>query len=565
MQRNSPEVHTSRTWLLAALLGLFAALALFTSQQREPFAPVSQGLLSSAASDANNFLHTNATYSQTRYYPNGQINAKNVHRLRPAWIFQTARQPQQATPLVVNGVMYVTTSLNHLYALNAKTGEQYWHYVHELGPVTSLCCGPNNRGVAVLGDKVFMATIDAKLVALDAKTGKPVWETTVANPERGYSLTMAPTAVRGKVLIGVSGGEFGIRGFVRAYDAGTGKRIWNFHTIPGNSVGVWATHDATGRDLHRDIAAEKKAFARRGDPYKTLGGAVWQNPAVDLETNRIYFVVGNPSPDFDGSVRPGDNLYTNSLVSLDLDTGKYRCHFQYIPHDLWDLDAASPPILLDVKDAHGNVVPGVIHAGKIGQVFVHRRDDCSLIRFSEPLVPQEGIWTVPTSEGVRMAPGVHGGVNWSPMAVNERLGLAYALAVHQPMTFWTRRSSYPGGRVWLGGRFRLVPDADQYGNITALDYHTGKIRWQVKTRLPMIGGALATAGGLLFVGEGTGWFRAYNAKTARRLWSFYTGAGVNAPPASYAVDGKQYVAVAVGGNNALHTKAGFSIIAFTLD
>jgi outer membrane protein assembly factor BamB len=200
---------------------------------------------------------------------------------------------------------------------------------------------------------------------------------------------MAPTAVDGKILIGTNGGEYGIRGFVRAYDADTGKLVWNFDTIPENSVGVWATHDATGKDMHRDIEAEKAALKKMGDPYKTLGGGVWQNPAVDLKNKRIYFVVGNPSPDLDGSIRPGDNLYTDSLVSLDLDTGKYACHFQYIAHDVWDLDAVSPPILVDVKDKDGNTVPGVIHAGKTGNVYVHKRDDCSLIRFSEHVDPAD--------------------------------------------------------------------------------------------------------------------------------------------------------------------------------
>ena len=364
-----------------------------------PVSPVSQGQLNAAAGDENNFLHTNGNYDQTRYFPGKQINTSNVGKLHPAWIFQTeVKESMQTTPIVVNGVMYVTTSFNHVYALNAKTGEEYWHYKHAMGPVTTYCCGPNNRGVAVYDDKVYLATLNSKLVALDAKTGSIVWQTQIADPTLGYSETMAPTAVNGKILIGTSGGEYGIRGFVRAYDAKTGKLVWNFDTIPENSVGVWATTDATGRDMHRDIAAEKAALEKMGDPYKTLGGPVWQNPAVDLKTNRIYFVVGNPSPRHDGSLRPGDNLYTNSLVSVDLDTGKYVCHFQYIAHDLWDLDAASPPILVDVKDKDGKVVPGVIHGGKTGHVYVHNRDDCSLIRFSEAMVPQENVWTLPTKE-----------------------------------------------------------------------------------------------------------------------------------------------------------------------
>jgi len=295
---------------------------------------VSQDLLNRAAGDGNNFLHTNGNYHQTRYYPNRQINVSNVSKLRPAWMFQTeVKESLETTPIVVNGIMYVTTAFDHVYALDARTGEQIWHYKHAMGPITTYCCGPNNRGVAVYGDHVYLGTLDAKLVALDAKTGKKIWEQQVGDPELGYSETMAPTAVNGKILIGTNGGEYGIRGFVKAYDAKDGKLLWTFNTIPEDSVGVWATKDATGRDMLRNIAAEKEAFAKKGDPYKTLGCGVWQNPAVDLDTKRIYFLVGNPSPDLDGGLRPGDNLYTDSLVSVDLETGKYACHFQYIAHD----------------------------------------------------------------------------------------------------------------------------------------------------------------------------------------------------------------------------------------
>ena len=276
--------------------------------------PVSQQQLSSAAKDSSNFLATNGNYEQTRFYPNDQINRNNVAHLHPAWIFTTeVKELMETSPIIVNGVMYATTSFSHVYALDAKTGQQIWHFKPKLGAVTTFCCGPNNRGVAVYDDKVYVATLDSKLYALDAKSGDVVWQVQIADPEKGYSETMAPTAVDGKILIGTNGGEYGIRGFVRAYDAKDGKLLWNFDTIPENSVGVWATKDATGRDEHRDIAAEKAALAKNGDPYKTLGGGVWQNPSVDLATKRIYFVVGNPSPDLYGAIRPGDNLYTDSL------------------------------------------------------------------------------------------------------------------------------------------------------------------------------------------------------------------------------------------------------------
>jgi alcohol dehydrogenase (cytochrome c) len=527
---------------------------------------VTQDLLNRAGGDGNNFLHTNGNYHQTRYYPARQINVSNVHLLRPAWIFQTeVVESMETTPIVVNGIMYVTTSFNHVYALDARTGREIWHYKQNLEPATAPCCGPNNRGVAVYGDMVYMGTLDSKLVALDAKTGKQVWESQIADPLKGYSETMAPTAVDGKILIGTNGGEFGIRGFVKAFDAKTGELLWTFHTIPENSVGVWATHDATGRDMRRDIAAEKAALAANGDPYETLGGGVWQNPAVDRELNRILFVVGNPSPDLDGSLRPGDNLYTDSLVSVDLDTGQYVCHFQYIAHDVWDLDAVSPPILTDVLDDEGNTVPGLLHGGKTGHVYVHDRRDCSLIRFSEAMVPQEDMWTLPTPEGARMLPGANGGVEWSPMAIDPNLRLTYAINLHQPMTYTVESAPYPGGtKLWLGGSFDVIPEEEQWGNVTAVAYDTGKIIWQVKTEQPMIGGVLATAGGLVFTGEGNGQFKAYDSATGSVLWTFQAGAGVNAPPSSYTVEGKQYIVVGAGGNTQLNYKRGNDIIAFTL-
>ncbi len=526
-----------------------------------------QDLLNHAGQDANNFLMTNGDYTQKRYFPNRQINTMNVRHLHPAWIFQTeVKETQETSPIVVDGVMYVTTAFDHVYALDARTGAELWHYKQPLGPITTYCCGPNNRGVAVYGNMVYLATLDSKLVALDAKTGKLAWQSDIADPELGYSETMAPTAVDGKILIGTNGGEYGIRGFVKAFDAKTGKLIWTFSTIPDNTVGVWATKDATGQDLHRDIAAEKAALAKLGDPAKTLGGGVWQNPSVDLANRRIYFVVGNPSPDLDGGPRPGDNLYTDSLVAVDLDTGKYVCHFQYVPHDVWDLDATSPTVLADAKNETGATVPAVLHAGKTGFVYVNDRKDCHLIRFSEAMVPQENMFALPTpGVGTRMLPGANGGVEWSPMAVDPTLNLAYAINLHQPMHYMVKSAAYPDGKLWLGGAFTVIPEEEQWGNVTAVDYNTGKIRWQVKTAQPMIGGILATAGGLVFTGESNGFFKAYDSASGAELWRFQAGAGVNAPPSGYTVEGREYIVVGAGGNAQVDAKRGNNIIAFTLD
>jgi PQQ-dependent dehydrogenase (methanol/ethanol family) len=417
-----------------------------------------------------------------------------------------------------------------------------------------------------MGDRLFMGTLDAKLVALDAKTGKTVWETQIADPEAGYSETMAPVAVDGKVLIGTNGGEYGIRGFVKAFNAADGKLLWTFYTIPEKGhEGVWNPKDATGRDMKRDIAAEKKQLADKGgDFYKTLGGGVWMAPAVDKETNTVFFVVGNPSPDLYGAERPGDNLYTDSIVAIDLNTGAYKWHYQYVAHDVWDLDAVSPVILTEAKGKDGKMRKVALHAGKTGHVYVHDRATGELIRFSEAMIPQENMWVLPTKDGARMLPGANGGVEWSPMAFNPKLRLAYAANLHQPMTYHVEEAKYPGGKLWLGGAFKVIPSEKQWGRLAAVDVDTGKMVWKFDTDLPLMGGALATAGDLVFNGEGNGWFRAFDAKTGKKLWEFYCGAGVNAPAVTYMVGNKQYVAVAAGGNTQIDFKRGNSVVVFAL-
>lgn len=528
---------------------------------------VPQARLDAADRDAANFLHSNMSYAQTRFYPATQINVNNVRQLRPAFVFQTeVLESMETAPIVVDGVMYLTTAYNHVYAIDAVTGEQFWHYKHPMGPVTTFCCGPNNRGVAVMGDRLFMGTLDAKLVSLDARTGKLLWETQIADPELGYSETMAPVAVDGMVLIGTNGGEYGIRGFVKAFDAQTGKLRWTFDTVPEKGhEGVWAERDATGRDMKRDIAAEKAQLAKAGGGfYKTLGGGVWMAPAVDRETRTVFFVVGNPSPDLYGAERPGDNLYTDSIVAIDLDRGTYKWHYQYIAHDVWDLDAASPVILTEARDRGGRLRKVAIHGGKTGHVYVHDRATGELLRFSEAMVPQESMWTLPTKEGARMLPGANGGVEWSPMAVNPRLRLAYAANLHQPMTYHVEPSPYPGGKLWLGGAFKVIPGEQQWGRLAAVHLDTGRLAWKFDTAQPLIGGVLATAGDLVFNGEGNGWFRAFDARNGRKLWEFQCGAGVNAPAVSYMVDGRQYIAVAAGGNTQIDFKRGNSVFVFSL-
>jgi alcohol dehydrogenase (cytochrome c) len=528
---------------------------------------VSQSQLDGADKNGSNFLHSNGNYAQTRYHAASQINTRNVSKLKPAFVFQTeVLESMETAPIVVDGVMYITTSFNHVYALDAKTGKEFWHYKHKQGPVTTYCCGPNNRGVAVMNDRLYMGTLDAKLVALDAKTGKVLWATQIADPELGYSETMAPVAVDGKILIGTNGGEYGIRGFVKAYDANDGKLLWTFDTVPEKGhEGVWAVNDATNRNMHRDISAEKAQLAKTGGGfYKTLGGGVWMAPAVDKDTRTAFFVVGNPSPDLYGAERPGDNLYTDSIVAVNLDTGAYKWHYQYVAHDVWDLDAVSPVILTEAKGKDGKMRKVAIHGGKTGHIYVHDRNTGELIRFSEAMVPQENMWVLPTANGARMLPGANGGVEWSPMAINPKLRLAYAANLHQPMTYHVEEAKYPGGKLWLGGAFKVIAAEKQWGRLAAVNMDTGKMAWKFDTEQPLIGGVLATAGDLVFNGEGNGLFRAFDARSGKMLWEYQCGAGVNAPAVSYMVGNKQYVAVAAGGNTQLDFKRGNSVLVFAL-
>jgi alcohol dehydrogenase (cytochrome c) len=528
---------------------------------------VTQARLDAAARDGANFLHSNGSYAQTRYHAANQINAGNVGKLKPAFVFQTeVLESMETAPIVVDGIMYLTTSYNHIYAIDAATGKEFWHYKHKQGPVTTYCCGPNNRGVAIMGDRVYMGTLDAKLLALDAKTGKVLWAQQIDDPEKGYSETMAPVAVNGKILIGTNGGEYGIRGFVKAFDANDGKLLWTFYTIPEQGhEGVWAANDATGRNMKRDIAAEKQQLqSGGGDFYKTLGGGVWMAPAVDKDTNTAFFVVGNPSPDLYGKERPGDNLYTDSIVAVDLNTGQKKWHYQYVAHDVWDLDAVSPVILTEAKDKAGKMRKVAIHGGKTGHVYVHDRATGELIRFSQAMIPQENMWVLPTQSGARMLPGANGGVEWSPMAFNPKTRLVYAANLHQPMTYHVEEAKYPGGKLWLGGAFKVIPTEKQWGRLAAVDVDTGKMVWKVDTEQPLMGGVLATAGDLVFNGEGNGYFRAFDAKNGKKLWEFQCGAGVNAPAVTYMVKGKQYVAVAAGGNTQLDFKRGNSVFVFAL-
>ncbi len=519
-------------------------------------------MLLNAASNPKEWLMYGHDYSNDRYSGLDQVNASTVASLVPRWIFQTGIVASfETTPVVYNGVMYVTTAYNHLFALNARTGKLIWRYDQKLG-TTIFCCGPVNRGVAVAYGNVYMGTLDAQLVVLDAATGKVKWTRQVADPTLGYSLTLAPLVYKNIVIVGTSGAEYGIRGFVQAYDAQTGAPLWRWYTIPETGwEGKWSTTTPEGEPLHRDIAKEKADWPKYKDAWMHGGGSMWQTPAVDPQLNLIYMGIGNPSPDLDGGIRPGDNLYTESVVAVNAANGQLAWYYQEVPHDVWDLDQTSPPLLFTVT-VNGQTIPAVGAAGKTGWFYVLDRRTGQRIRRSEPFVPLENLFAQPTAQGVRMLPGANGGSEWSPVSYSPQTQNVYVAALHQPMTYAWHYAPWEKAKLWLGSAFVAIPGEKQYGTFTAIDVNTGKITWQKKVDQPMMGGSLATGGGLVFVGEGNGSFNAYSASSGDLLWQFQAGAGVNAAPMAFDLDGQEYVAVASGGNFQLSYPYGDAVIVF---
>ena len=502
--------------------------------------------MKSAGDDPANWLLHGHGYTNQRYSALKKINAGNVKKLSPAAIVQTGMTASfETTPIVSDGVMYLTTpvvdSKMKILALNAATGERYWETTYNIDQAKT-CCGPVNRGLALGYGKVYVATLDARLLALDAKTGKQDWETKIADPRAGFSETMAPQIYDGMVVVGSAGGEWPIRGFVAAYDAKSGKQVWRWH------------------------ATDPKTF--EGDSWKQGGGMVWTTPAIDTEQGLVIFSTGNPNPDLDGTKRKGDNLYTDSIVALDAKTGKIKWHYQEVKHDVWDYDAVSNVVLFDTR-VDGKTVPAAGEAGKVGWLFVVNRKTGKLIRKSDPLVKMsDNMFTKPTKKGVFMMPGANGGAEWSPPAYSPDTKLLYVMEMNQRMNFTNKETTATiPGQIRLGSTFKNVKGdkALQNGVLDAVNVDTGKVAWKYKAPQPMIGGVLATAGNLVFTGEGNGWFDAFDAKTGKKLWRYNLGAGVNAPPVSYEVDGTQYIAVAAGGNFQMDYPRGDAVAIFKLN
>jgi alcohol dehydrogenase (cytochrome c) len=488
-----------------------------------------------AAGEPGNWLTYSGNYAGHRFSPLQEITPANVADLRVKWVYQFRERRTEVSPLVADGVMYVTAP-NFAAALDARTGRTLWTYERPV-PLDqqTIGFGRVNRGAAILDGTVFVGTLDAHVVALDAKSGAVRWDVAVADYKLGYCLTLAPLAIRGKVLVGTSGGEAGIRGFVDAYDAKTGKRLWRFWTIPG-----------PGEPGHETWS---------GEAWKTGGGSTWVTGSYDPELNLVYWGTGNPGPDWNGDVRPGDNLYTCSLVALDAESGKLKWHFQFTPHDTHDWDSTHVPVLLE-GTMRGKTRKLVANANRNGFYYVLDRETGEFL-VGTPYAKQtwaEGLddrgrpkvipGTEPSEAGTLVWPSLQGATNWFSPSYSPLTRLFYVAVREMGAVYYKREAEYKPGTFFAGGGERTLSGDQAWGAVRALDVETGKRRWEFRLQSPTWAGVMATAGGLVFGGSDEGNFFALDAGTGKPLWDFQAGGPVVANPISFAVDGRQYVAVA---------------------
>jgi quinohemoprotein ethanol dehydrogenase len=540
-----------------------------------------------------------------RYSPLDAIDTDNVKDLKGVWMTDlkdsgiAAKYSQEAQPVFYEGVLYVPTGEDDVFAVDVEDGRILWEYNANLDQkISTVCCGWLSRGVALGEGKVYLGQLDGLLVALDQKTGKKVWETPVGDWREGYTITAAPLYYDGLVITGVSGGEFSIRGRVQAYDAKTGKEVWRFHTIPGpGEVG----HDS---------------WPSGNDSWQHGGAPVWQTPAVDPELGLLYFSTGNASPDLDGRRRAGDNLFSASIVAVDAKTGKYRWHFQQVHHDIWDYDGPSPVVLFDADDHKA-----IAQASKTGWIYVLDRETGKpLLPVEEQQVPQDplqqtartqpmpqydalfphavtdadvaeirglvkknvkngedatvikgkGIFTPFNRNTVAIVPGPQGGTNWQPMSYNPDTGLLYNCSMRSVSGYAQRNPALPEGKKGsvadFGSVFTTTGFGSQTGYLTAFDPSSGEVEWQKRWAESCYAGTVTTGGGLVFVGRNNGELQAYDAESGDGpLWSFQTGAGANTTPTVFEWNGTQYLAFAAGGNSLAATPHGDNLWLFSLD
>ncbi len=543
-----------RTLRIISLLNLIVLMLASTTMGQ---APPPQGLpltyerLLKATEEPGNWLTYGGDYRSHHYSSLNQITADNVHRLRAKWIYQFHRSKVEATPIVVDGVMYLTRPPSDVIALDAETGRALWTFEYRLASNVYICCGQVNRGLALLGTTLFITTLDAKLLALDARSGRVLWKKDLADPGLNYTATAAPLIIKDKVIVGIAGAEGGIRGFLDAYDAKTGDRVWRFWTVPA--------------------AGEPGSETWGGDSWKYGGASTWVTGSYDPELNLIYWGTGNPGPDYNGDVRPGDNLYSCSLLALDADTGKLKWYFQFTPHDTHDWDATQVPVLLDSTFA-GRPRKLVVVPNRNGFYYVLDRQTGEFL-LAKPYVKQTWAKEIdkkgrpvvnpgqePTLDGNdQVWPGVDGGNNWMSPSYSPNTKLLYFNAREERRRFFKSDApEFRPGEAFFGGgggggaRFR--PE-ESWGYLIAMIPETGEIRWQHRILSPPWAGVLSTAGNLVFSATPSGNFYALDARTGKELWHFNGGDRVFASPITFLSRGKQLVTIPIGDN----------LVAFGLD
>jgi alcohol dehydrogenase (cytochrome c) len=536
-----------RYLILIALLPF--VLAVHPNAQQQNARPVTNQDLLDGLKDPGKWLMFGGDYGNQRHSPLTQITTQNVDRLTAQWLFQTGvaapGRGLETTPLVVDGMMYITGNNNSAWALDARTGQAVWSYRRGLPTTLRVCCGMVNRGLAILGDRLYMGTLDAHVIALNRKTGVVEWDSPVEEPKNGYAITLAPIVAKNEVIVGVAGGDFATRGFIDAYDAESGKRRWRFYTVPGEGE--------PGSETWPGVEVMMRG-----------GGGVWVTGAYDPVLNLVYFGTGNPNPDYWGDDRAGDNLYTCSLVALDADTGKVRWHYQFTPHDIHDWDSAQVPVLGDLSFGR-QVRKVVMFANRNGFFYVLDRETGKLLvakpftatNWSRQIGP-DGRPVVLDDIGTRdkCLPDQRGGTNFMPPSYDPVHQLFFVTARETCVTWAPVKPTTitPGGPAPSGGARRFDNGPEQYSALRAIDPTTGELKWEQRFHgypstitLDLSGGVTSTASGVVFSGDNDGYVNAFEATTGKRLWRFQTGAPIwGAPPITYMLDGRQWVVVPSG-------------------
>lgn len=540
--RPEGELAMSR---VSCVIALFASVQILSAQSAPSgpgtpaLSPVTWERLVHARNEPHNWLMYSGTLDSQRFSDLDQINTDNVQDLELKWAY-SIRQLDRAetTPLVVDGVMFITESPSNVTAVDATTGRPYWRYEHPLPDDIRICCGRNNRGVSILDNTLYMSTLDAHLVAIDARSGNVVWDVEVADYRAGYSKTAAPLIVKDKVVTGIAGGEFGIRGFLDAYDAKSGDRAWRTYTIPGPD--------------HPD----NQTWA--GDSWRTGGSPTWITGSYDPTLNLIYWGTGNPGPDWNGDVRLGDNLYSDSVIALNGDSGELEWYFQFTPHDVHDWDAIQIPVLADLE-IDGESRTAMLWANRNAFYYTLDRETGEFI-FGKPFALQtwaDGLDTngrpirrpntFPTPEGTIVAPTAGGATNWWSPSFSPRTELLYVNAFDGEGEFFIRDENYEEGEIYTGGGVRSPQPMENYQSaIRAIDPKTGDVKWDFPMKPRARAGVLSTAGNLVFSATVDGYFFALDAASGNEVWHIPLGAPVNASPMTFAVDGRQYVSMTIG-------------------